>query len=343
MRMLYDWTDDFKSNRLQKVTDPYARNFVSRLLMKDPSKRPDVSHALAHPFLSGQRVARMIGEEAIYDVFLSYRVNSDLHHCELMYEMLTEKGLKVWWDKKCLQAGMPWEEGFCEGLIKSRAIVALISRAGLKNFEQLRESSPCDYVLLEYRLALEFQSFDLLEFVFPVLIGDSSVEDTDPRACTYTDYFESNCSPNCPDSIVTSVEENLRQLMYNQGLGAPVASYRTVKDIYHTILKHQGGFIIGAGVDAFSVNAHTIYRMIDPVRVPKTTSDDVRMNPMSIIICVYGEYFLRYFQDGLTVLLQAVQMKNKDLVASLLLESSLDINTPSRDVRISFFYNILMG
>ena len=91
LQHLYDWTDAYKRERLEKVSDPHARNLVSRLLMRDPSKRPDASHALAHPFLSGKRAARMIGQEAEYDVFLSYRVNSDSHHCELMYEMLTEK------------------------------------------------------------------------------------------------------------------------------------------------------------------------------------------------------------------------------------------------------------
>ena len=129
MQILYNWTNDYKIERLEKVIDPHARNLVSRLLMKDLSKRPGASHVLVHPFLSGKRVARMIGEEAEYDVFLSYRVHSDSHHCELMYEMLTEKGLRVWWDKKCLQPGVDWEEGFCEGLSKCKSFIALLSRA----------------------------------------------------------------------------------------------------------------------------------------------------------------------------------------------------------------------
>ena len=234
--------------------------------MKDPSKRPDASHALAHPFFSGKRVARMIGDEAEYDAFLSYRVNSDLHHCKLMYEMLTQKGLRVWWDKKCLQPGVNWEEGFCEGLIKSRAFVALLSRGGLQNFEGLTESSRCDNVLLEYRLALELQSFNLLEAVFPVMIGDCSGDSTDPRACTYTDYFKSGCSPRCPDISVKSVEVTLREHLNNHGLGAPVGSNRTVKDVLQALTAHQGGFIQGAGGDAFSVVVDSIHSMIPRAR-----------------------------------------------------------------------------
>ena len=42
-------------------------------------------------------------------IFLSYRVTSDSNHVEILYQKLTEKGLKVWWDKKCLEFGKPWE------------------------------------------------------------------------------------------------------------------------------------------------------------------------------------------------------------------------------------------
>ena len=262
MQYLYDWTDAYKRERLEKVSDPHARNLVSRLLMKDPSKRPDASHALAHPFLSGKRAARMIGEEAEYDVFLSYRVNSDFYHCKFLFEMLTERGLRVWWDKKCLQPGVDWEEGFCKGIIKSRAFIPVWSRGGLQNFECLAESSRCDNVLLEYRLALELQTFNMLECVFPVMIGDSSGDSTDPRACTYSSYFKSGCSPNCPDIVVKSVEEKLCEHLNSQGLGAPIVPNPTVKGIFQSYSKYQGGFIQGAGGEAFTTVADSIYSMI---------------------------------------------------------------------------------
>ena len=262
LQHLYDWTDAYKSERLEKVSDPHARNLVSRLLMKDPSKRPDASHALAHPFFSGKRAARMIGEEAEYDVFLSYRVNSDFNHCELIHGMLKEKGLRVWWDKKCLQPGVDWEEGFCEGLIKSRAFVPLWSRGGLRNFESLTESSRCDNVLLEYRLAAELNSFNLIKFVFPIMIGDSSGDSADPRACSYTNYYKSGCSPNCPDVVVNSVEEKLCEHLNNQGLGAPIVPNPTVKGIFQSYSNFQGGFIQGVGGKAFDAVVESINNMI---------------------------------------------------------------------------------
>ena len=268
LRLLFAWTNDFKSKRLQKVKNSHARNLVSRLLMKDPSKRPDASHALAHPFFSGKKVARMIGEKAEYDVFLSYREKCDFHTCKLIYDLLIKKGLRVWWDKKCLLGGEDWEEGFCEGLIKSRAFVPLLSRAGLHTFEGLAETSQCDNVLLEYRLALELQSFNLLEFVFPVLVGDSSGKSTDPRYRTYTNYFKSGCLPNCPDIIVKSVEEKLSEHLNNQGLGAPVISNRTVRDICVSLTNHQGGLIEGNGREGFSAIVESIYKMIKLARDP---------------------------------------------------------------------------
>ena len=64
LQLLHDWTDEFKSERLDCVRDKSARNLLSRLLTKDPKKRPDVAHVLAHPFFTGRKAARMVGEEA---------------------------------------------------------------------------------------------------------------------------------------------------------------------------------------------------------------------------------------------------------------------------------------
>lgn len=51
----------------------------------------------------------MLGETAQFDVFISYRVQSDAKHAELIYDKLTAAGLKVWWDKKSLIPGVPWQ------------------------------------------------------------------------------------------------------------------------------------------------------------------------------------------------------------------------------------------
>ena len=69
-----------------------------------------------------------IGEDPEYEFFISYRVSSDFKHAEDLYDRLTNKGHKVWWDKKCLEPGVNWEEGFCAGLINSRQFVCILSR-----------------------------------------------------------------------------------------------------------------------------------------------------------------------------------------------------------------------
>eukprot|EP01041_Mallomonas_annulata_P014450 gene14450-biopygen7366 len=48
LHILYNWTDQFKNQRLTKVKNREARNLISRLLSKDPVLRPDAARILAH-------------------------------------------------------------------------------------------------------------------------------------------------------------------------------------------------------------------------------------------------------------------------------------------------------
>jgi hypothetical protein len=70
---VYHFTRVFKQRKLQTIEDTFARNLVSQLLNKDPTLRPNMKQVLAHPFLSGRTAPRMLGEEAEFDVFISYR------------------------------------------------------------------------------------------------------------------------------------------------------------------------------------------------------------------------------------------------------------------------------
>jgi len=99
LRALADWAEEHKQKKLARVGDGKARNLLSQMLSKDPKQRPTLARVLAHPFISGQKVARMVGESAKYDVFLSYRVAADAAHVETLYRALTKQGLKVYWDK----------------------------------------------------------------------------------------------------------------------------------------------------------------------------------------------------------------------------------------------------
>lgn len=64
------------------------------------------SHVMKHPFFTGRNVERLPGQDPEFDAFLSYRVNADLAHVELLYNLLTARGVRVWWDKVCLEAGV---------------------------------------------------------------------------------------------------------------------------------------------------------------------------------------------------------------------------------------------
>ena len=247
---LMEWSPETKMKKLSNITDRYARNLVSMMLTKDPTKRPDCDHVLQHPFLTGKAPIRMDGEEPTYDLFLSYRVASDADIVEVLYDTLTERGFKVWFDKKCLPPGLEWERGFCRGLLDSRCFVCIMSREAVnsrhdmsRNVNMLQPNSRCDNVLLEWRLALELGDRGLLRGIYPVMVGDKLPRDD---LVFYGDYFADGCHPSHAENIVLlNVESKLREHLEREGLGLPVVDELGVKDILARITRNQGGFLRG--------------------------------------------------------------------------------------------------
>ena len=86
---LFEWSDKMKKNSLAIVTNKHARNLLSLLLCKNPVKRLSAKYVLSHPFLTGRNPSRLQGEPAKFDIFLSYRVNSDSDHVTMLYNALT--------------------------------------------------------------------------------------------------------------------------------------------------------------------------------------------------------------------------------------------------------------
>jgi len=76
---------------------------------------------------------------------------ADLVNC--LYDKLKVEGVSVWWDKRCLTAGQPWEQGFADGLCSCDVFV----KAGLARLAYLTATSACDSVLIEHQLALGLQ------------------------------------------------------------------------------------------------------------------------------------------------------------------------------------------
>ena len=113
------------------------------------------------------------------------------------------------WDKVRLEPGQSWEDGFCDGLLKSRIFLPILSRGAInhpdkswQNFSKLAEDSNCDNVLLEHLLALELQTRVMIERIYPVMIGDLSPSSVDGEPGVYANYFATGCHPRLPDPSV---------------------------------------------------------------------------------------------------------------------------------------------
>jgi hypothetical protein len=247
MRRLLTWSPEIKAQKLSTISDRNARNLTSLLLSYAPTARPTCERVLTHPFITGKSPCRLVGEEATWDVFISYRVASDAAHAKLLHDALTAVGVRVWWDAKCLEPGVPWEEGFCRGLTSSASIICLLSREAInssvdpsRNISVLVPSSACDNVLLEWRLALELKVRGMIDKIFPVLIGNK-VEDN--GQVTYGHYFKDKCHPvSLEDVVVSAIEQKLLFHLDSQGLGLPYEPSMGVKSIVGAVTSNQGGF-----------------------------------------------------------------------------------------------------
>lgn len=151
----------------------------------------------------------------------------------------------------------PWDEGFIEGLVKSRLFVPIFSRGAINhatnnrsNITLLKADSAVDNFLLEQRLALELNKRSMIELISPIMIGDF-----DKTTGKYANYFASGSHPNLTGVahiIVDEIEKSVSSELDRLSLGLPMIDNATVKSIIDAILKNQGSFLIGdqdAGFD----------------------------------------------------------------------------------------------
>lgn len=136
-------------------------------------------------------------------------------------------------------------DSFANGLIKSRVFVPVLSRRAIndsdndrQNFAKLTADSPCDNVLLEHCLALEFQSRGLIERVYPILLGDEITVDGEPG---FAHYFNTGCHPDLKgDVVVKSVIEKFEFHLNRLCLGTALVSDLAVRSVIRDILSSQG-------------------------------------------------------------------------------------------------------
>ena len=186
-------------------------------------------------------------------VFLSYRVATDKRLVGRIYRKLRAKGVNVWWDAVCLEPGKRWEDGFADGLFSSAVFVPVLSRAALTPFAGLMESSRCDNVLLEHRLALELLERGNLLRVYPVLVGSAAPPKLSRGNPTMrrinADFFAEGGLPECTENApIASVEDKVLEHLTRKGHDAVrlTGADASPKRVLRMITAHQGGFIRGS-------------------------------------------------------------------------------------------------
>ncbi len=201
-----------------------------------------------------------------YDVFISYRTASDHDHAKLLAASLQDVGLSVCWDDG-LTLGSNWESGFASGLASSRFFLPVVSRKAFslkgREWTRLTEDSAVDFVLVEWRLALELQQRKRLEGIIPLLFGE-----VDPSNGAYEYWSAGSCAPSpLPSVAVRAVEAILEERMVDLTLGAPACADKSVAGTYKSVTAHRGPVTHGSIQDVVSAMVQGIRKAVSGLQV----------------------------------------------------------------------------
>jgi len=235
---------------LKDKLKPVQKRKLTTMLGSQVSLKDWQSSAVPPPHVARQQV------------FLGYRVASDADLVERLYDKLKAAGVNVWWDKRCLPAGQPWEQGFADGLCSSDVFVPILSKTALAPCAYLTAASACDNVLLECRMALELQHRGHVRAIFPVLVGD--LEHHSSLGNIHGDFFRGGGMPVCQDNVtVEAVEGKLAEHLERLGLGAPLlpASVRSIKATLAAITCNQGVKLLGVCSDTVDLAVSAIVKL----------------------------------------------------------------------------------
>jgi hypothetical protein len=132
----------------------------------------------------------MMGKN-VYDVFVSY-ARADWRHAAAIDSVLVEKGLRPFFDRRNLPAGLPWVRALEQAIGQSKAVIVLIGPRGLGNTQQY-----------ERELAFIRQTREPTLPVVPVILPDTRI---DPpfdflRALTWIDFSHVAKVSDAPDEL----------------------------------------------------------------------------------------------------------------------------------------------
>jgi energy-coupling factor transporter ATP-binding protein EcfA2 len=126
-----------------------------------------------------------------YDVFVSYS-RADRRHATEIDSILRDKGLKTFFDRRNLAAGLPWVRALEQAIGGAKAAIVLIGPRGLGNTQQY-----------ERDLAFVRQTRDSAFPIVPVILPETT---TDPpfdflRVLTWIDFSHVTRVSDAPDAL----------------------------------------------------------------------------------------------------------------------------------------------
>ena len=160
-------------------------------------------------------------------------------------------------DKESATIGVDFEKSFREGIFSSAIMVCLLSREAINSSSEPKRNianlsgSALDWVVLEWRLAVDLFELGQLHSIVPIFIGDK----IGGNPTQYSDYFNSNCGPKVEEGIIVeAIESKVEELLRKEGLGCTMQRNdlhegMSVKSIHNFITKKQGLKVSKIGSD----------------------------------------------------------------------------------------------
>ena len=124
-----------------------------------------------------------------FHCFIGYRVLADKIIAESLFDKLTVKGFMPFLDKFKLKNGLPWKDGFLQGLKGSKCFVSVISAGALSLCRDKSRNHTWDNYLLEIETALHYkQASGNPAYVIPIHVGEMVTVEGRTMLCKFGDF-----------------------------------------------------------------------------------------------------------------------------------------------------------